>query len=59
MDLDKLEVSSCGSLMKFNKDKCKDLNLGMSNPMQQWNFGATYPESNFTEKDLWVQVENK
>lgn len=59
MDVDKLEVWSRENLMEFSKDKCKVLNPVVSNPIEQWSFRATYPESSFTHKDLWVHVENK
>ncbi|PKU44837.1 rna-directed dna polymerase from mobile element jockey-like [Limosa lapponica baueri] len=57
-DLDRLEKRS-NSKLKFNKEKCRVLNLGRSNPMYQCMLGATQLESRLAEKALSVLVDPK
>ena len=56
-DLDKLEAWTKRNLMRFNKDKCKVLHLGQSNPMNR--LGADWLSRCSTEKALGVMVDNK
>ncbi|KAK4832375.1 hypothetical protein QYF61_022230 [Mycteria americana] len=58
--LDRLEKWADRNLMKFNKEKCKVLFLlGRNNPRHQYMPGAVQLESNLTEKDLVVLMDNK
>jgi len=51
-DLDRLESWVQRNLMKFNKDKCRDLHLGRNNLMHQYRREADLLESSSVEKDL-------
>lgn len=45
--------------MKFNESKSRILHLVKNNSMSQYRLGVDLLESNSTEKDLGVLMENK
>ncbi|GAB0188701.1 follistatin-related protein 5 [Grus japonensis] len=51
-EFDRLEKWTSRNLMKLNKEKCKVLHLGKSNPMHQYMLGATQVEGTLAEKNL-------
>lgn len=51
--LDRLEKWTVGNLMKFSKDKCKVLHLGLSSTMHHDSLGARWLEDSFSEKAHW------
>ncbi|KAK4816570.1 hypothetical protein QYF61_017960 [Mycteria americana] len=57
-DLDRVEKWADGNVLKFNKGKCKVLQLRKNNPRHQYMLGAQL-ESSLVEKGLGVLVDTK
>ncbi|KAJ7415311.1 rna-directed dna polymerase from mobile element jockey-like [Pitangus sulphuratus] len=58
-DLNRLERWTEKNLMKFNKDKCRVLQLGRNDPKHQYRLGDDLLQNSSVEKDLGVLVDNK
>ena len=58
-DLGKLERWACANLVRFNRAKCKVLNLGRGNPKHKYSLAEEWIESRTDEKDLGVLADGK
>ena len=57
--MDRLESWAERNLMKFNKGKCRVLNMGRNNLMHQHGLGTDLLKRSSAEKDLGVLVDNR
>ena len=58
-DLDRLEKRAEGIFRKFNKRKCKVLQLQINDPMHQYMLGADQLGRSLAEKALGVLLDTK
>lgn len=58
-DLDRLEECADRDLMKVNRDKCKVLHLGRTNPLQRCWLGLDWGGSSFAEKPLGILADRE
>jgi len=57
--LEKLEKWAYVNLVRFNKAKCKALNMDQGNPWYQYRLGDEGIENSPTKEDLGIQVDEK
>jgi len=57
--LDRLERWACENLMKFNKAKCKVLNMGQGNPKHRYRVVREWIGRNPEENNLGVLIDKK
>jgi len=56
-DLDRLETWACENIMKFNKAKCKVLDISCDTPEHKYRLGGEWIESSLEEKDLGLLAD--